>query len=175
MWTILALATLDEPGEAVLKSRENALKWLKDNAPGETDPPVSNEWYVARMLVAKQSDEPKEVEKLRENILAAQQSDGGWGWLRADKSDAFATGQSLYALATVGVPSSHPAVQQAWKFLIETQTDNGSWLVNGTKTETKDAVHPFSSFWGSAWALIGLAKSLPDSAMHSASTASILP
>ena len=175
MWTVLALATLDDPSELVLKSRENALKWLKDNAPRDKDLPLSNEWYVARMLVAKQADEPKEVEKLRENILAAQQSDGGWGWLRADKSDAFATGQSLYALATVGVPSSHPAVQNAWKFLIETQTDNGSWLVNGTKAANKDKVHPFSSFWGSAWALIGLAKSLPDSAMHPASTASVPP
>jgi squalene-hopene/tetraprenyl-beta-curcumene cyclase len=175
MWTVLALATLDEPGEAVLKSRENALKWLKDNAPREKDTPQSNEWYVARVLVAKQFGEPTEVEKLRENILGAQQSDGGWGWLRADKSDAFATGQSLYALATVGVPSSHPAVQKAWRFLIETQTDSGSWLVNGTKMEHKDKVHPFSSFWGSAWALIGLAKSLPDSAPHSASTASVPP
>jgi regulation of enolase protein 1 (concanavalin A-like superfamily) len=175
MWTVVALASLDKQGEALVKSRENALKWLRDNSPRDKDPPLSNEWYVARMLVEKQFGESTEVDKLRENILAAQQSDGGWGWLRADKSDAFATGQSLYGLATIGVPSSHPAVQKAWKFLIETQTDNGSWLVNGTKKEHKDKVHAFSSFWGSAWALIGLAKSLPDSAMHATSTASISP
>ena len=130
---------------------------------------------MARLLVEKQFGEAKDVDRLRENILKAQQSDGGWGWLRADKSDAFATGQSLYALATVGMPASHPAVQNAWKFLIETQTDNGSWLVNGTKAENKDKVHPFSSFWGSAWALIGLAKSLTDSPSSTASTASIPP
>src|SRR5207248_7894238 len=39
--------------------------------------------------------------------------------------DAFGTGLALYALAEGGVPSSHPAIERAWKFLIETQTDAG--------------------------------------------------
>ncbi len=92
----------------------------------------------------------------------------GWGWLWADKSDAFGTGLALYALAEAGVPCSHSAIERAWKFLIETQTDGGAWVVNGTKTATKDSPHPFSGFWGSTWALMGLSKSLPDSAMKTA-------
>ena len=68
---------------------------------------------------------------------------------------------SVYALSQSGVPRSHPAIQKAWRFLIETQTDNGSWIVNGTKNSTKSKPHPFSGFWGSTWALLGLSHSLP--------------
>ena len=123
---------------------------------------MSSEWYAARLLIEKKFGDPKQVEALRDKILSAQQSDGGWGWLWADKSDAFGTGVSVYALSQVGVPHSHPAIQKAWRFLIETQTDNGSWIVNGTKNGTKDKPHPFSSFWGSTWALLGLSHSLPS-------------
>ena len=90
----------------------------------------------------------------------AQQSDGGWGWLWADKSDAFGTGLSLYAICQVEVPNSSPSIRQTRLFLIETQTEEGSWIVNGTKTATNDKPHPFSGFWGSTWALLGLSHSL---------------
>jgi hypothetical protein len=178
MWSVLALDsvdTLDQPNEKgtesrdrAIASRDRALEWLKKTPPNGSDPAASSEWYAARLLIEKKLGDPKQVEALRDKILAAQQSDGGWGWLRADKSDAFGTGLSLYALSQVGVPSSHPAMQQAWRFLIETQADNGSWTVNGTKVATKDKPHPFSSFWGSTWALLGLSHTLPDSATTAA-------
>jgi hypothetical protein len=36
---------------------------------------------------------------------------------------------------------------------------SGGWP--GLKIGTKDKPHPFSSFWGSTWALLGLSHSLP--------------
>jgi squalene-hopene/tetraprenyl-beta-curcumene cyclase len=161
MLCVLGLDALDEPNEKAIESRDRALKWLKATPPNGKNPAVSSEWYAVRMLIEKKFGDPKEVESLRDTILAAQQSDGGWGWLWADKSDAFGTGVSIYALSQVGVPSSHPAIQKAWKFLIETQTDDGSWVVHGTKNGTKNAPHPFSGYWGSTWALLGLSHSLP--------------
>jgi squalene cyclase len=119
-----------------------------------------------RLLIEKKFGDPKQVETLRDKILSAQQPDGGWGWLRADPSDAFGTGVSVYALSQVGVPNSHPAIEKAWRFLIETQCDDGSWIVNGTKNSTKSKPHPFSSFWGSTWALLGLSHSLPVRNTH---------
>ncbi|MDB5337648.1 MAG: 2,3-oxidosqualene cyclase [Planctomycetaceae bacterium] len=171
MLCLLGLATIDQPNEKTTLSRDKAVAWIKNTPPNGKDPAVSGEWYTMRLLVEKKFGVPKAVEALRDQILAAQQSDGGWGWLWADKSDAFGTGLALYALAEGGVPSSHPAIEKAWKFLIETQTDDGSWIVHGTKTGTKDKPHPMSSFWGSTWALMGLSKSLPDAAIKAASAA----
>ncbi len=171
MWCALALDTLDQQSDAAIVSRNKALEWLKKTPPNGADPATSSEWYAARLLIEKKFGDPKQVEALRDKILAAQQADGGWGWLWADKSDAFGTGVSLYALSQIGVPNSQPAIQQAWMFLIETQTDNGSWTVNGTKAATKDKPHPFSGFWGTTWALLGLTHSLPDSP----ATAAIAP
>ena len=57
-----------------------------------------------RLLIEKKFGDPKQVEALRDKILAAQHSDGGWGWLWADKSDAFGTGVSVYALSQAESP-----------------------------------------------------------------------
>ena len=168
MLCLLGLATLDQANEKAAASRDQALAWLKKTPPNGKIPAVSGEWYTMRLSVAKKWGEPKEVEALCDQILRAQQADGGWGWLWTDKSDAFGTGLALYALAEGGVPSSHAAIERAWKFLIETQTDAGSWIVNGTKTATKDKPHPMSGFWGSAWALRGLCRSLPESVVKTA-------
>lgn len=171
MWNALALDSLDAPQEKAVESRDKALAWLKNTPPNGAQPAVSAEWYAARLLIEKKFGEPQGVEALRDKILAAQQADGGWGWLWADKSDAFGTGLSLYALHYAGVPSSDPAIQRAWTFLIETQTDAGSWIVNGTKTAKKDAPHPFSTFWGSTWAVIGLSHTLSEPATTAQTTA----
>ena len=161
MLCVLGLDSLDQPSQEAIACRDKGLMWLKRTPPNGQNPPVSSEWYATRLLIEKRFGDPKQVEAVREKILAAQQPDGGWGWLRADKSDAFGTGVSVYALSQVGIPNSHPAIQKAWRFLIETQTGDGSWIVNGTKNGTKDKPHPFSSFWGSTWALLGLCHSLP--------------
>ena len=161
MLCVLGLDSLEQPSPRAIACRDKGLMWLKQTPPDGPNSPVSSEWYATRLLIEKSFGDPKQVAAIRDQILAAQQPDGGWGWLRADKSDAFGTGVSVYALSQVGVPNSHPAIQKAWRFLIETQTDDGSWIVKGTKNATKDKPHPFSGFWGSTWALLGLCHSLP--------------
>jgi hypothetical protein len=47
-------------------------------------------------------------------IAAAQQSDGGWRQIDALRPDAYATGQSLYALAKAGMSASDPVYARAW-------------------------------------------------------------
>ena len=158
---MLALDSIGPPNEKGIASRDKGLVWLKNTPPNGKLPAVSSEWYAARLLIEKKFGDPKQVEALRDRILSAQQPDGGWGWLWADPSDAFGTGVSVYALSQVGVPNSHPAIEKAWRFLIETQCDGGSWIVHGTKKSTQSKPHPFSSFWGSTWALLGLSHSLP--------------
>lgn len=168
MWNLLALDALDPPNDRAIAARDKALEWLQKTPPNGAEPAASSEWYAARLLIEKKFGEPRQADALRDKILASQQPDGGWGWLSAEKSDAFGTGLSLYALSRTGTPHTHPAIERAWRFLIETQTDNGSWIVNGTKIATKDKPHPFSGFWGTTWALLGLSHSLPEAAAPAA-------
>jgi ankyrin repeat protein len=65
------------------------------------------------------------------DILSAQRPDGGWSQQNKLKSDAYATGQALFALAEAGgVPVSDPAFRKGIAFLLRTQDDDGSWFVN---------------------------------------------
>jgi hypothetical protein len=63
-------------------------------------------------------------------LTGAQHADGGWGQNRNLSSDAYATGESLYALKEAGVLSpSDGAYQKGVKFLMDTQCEDGSWYV----------------------------------------------
>lgn len=63
-------------------------------------------------------------------LAAAQRADGGWGQNANLPSDAYATGESLYALKEAGIlTTSQPAWQKGVKFLLDTQWEDGSWYV----------------------------------------------
>ncbi|GAA4681402.1 hypothetical protein GCM10023347_40280 [Streptomyces chumphonensis] len=63
-------------------------------------------------------------------LLAAQRDDGGWPRIDGEPySSPTATGLALTALATHGssLPDVGGAIGQALRFLVETQTDDGTW------------------------------------------------
>ena len=63
-------------------------------------------------------------------LSAAQHADGGWSQNPNLPSDAYATGETLYALKEAGVLSVSGAVyQKGVKFLMDTQSADGSWYV----------------------------------------------
>jgi squalene-hopene/tetraprenyl-beta-curcumene cyclase len=151
-WAVLALASVDEPGEVLGRGRARVEEWLDED--GE-----SHEWLVVRLLyVHRFGDEARERDLLA-RLLEEQHADGGWGWLRGEASDAFATGQGLYALALLGRPSDDPAVLRARRFLVDTQEADGSWAVRST-LEDGEGVTPTSRYWGTGWAAIGLLSTL---------------
>ena len=50
------------------------------------------------------------------------------------KSDAFATGQTLYALALAGYTAQRPEIKRAVDFLVATQKPDGSWPMTSRST-----------------------------------------
>ena len=143
-----------EDDKQIAVSRDKALAWLKNAQAGK-----STEWYATGLLLAARLGQ---AEKFRDQLLARQHADGGWGWLADDASDAFGTGLAIYALSAGGAPGAEKSIEQAQQFLIETQRDDGSWAVNSTKEKNKDKVAPTSNYWGTAWATIGLIYTLRD-------------
>ena len=72
----------------------------------------------------------KVLKKLAQGILTAQRSDGGWAQRFEPEADAYATGQTLFALAETGVLSTRdPAYQKGVNYLLSTQRADGSWYV----------------------------------------------
>lgn len=102
-------------------------------------------------------------------LLDSQRPDGGWSQLAQLPSDAYATGQALYALAeSRAIGAGDAAFQRGVRFLLDTQLADGSWHVKSRAI----ALQPLfeSGFphgrdqWISAaatnWAALALAQSI---------------
>ena len=163
MYALLALRqTGDESAAPSSPSHDKALAWLDAQPAGE-----SAEWQAWRLVLAHTLGSAEQVSTLRRGLIDRQRTDGGWGWTRDAESDAFSTGQALYAIALAANPSPKDdrvavAVERAVRYLIESQGDDGTWqtasaLVSDAPSAEKDVIY---HFWGTAWATIGLARSL---------------
>ena len=103
-------------------------------------------------------------------ILAQQQPDGAWRQHGGVATDAYATGQSLYALAKAGgVPATHPGYQRGVNYLLATQNANGSWRVTSRAPKFQaffNSGFPYGgdqwiSAWATGWATMALAQAVP--------------
>jgi squalene-hopene/tetraprenyl-beta-curcumene cyclase len=155
MWAMLALASLDQRDDPSL---ERALAWVRSAPPG-----VSNEWLVGRLLVERRfGTEPAAGELLR-RLIGQQHPDGGWSWLADQPSNAFSTGETLYALRLAGLAPGHPAVRRGTEYLLTSQHPDGTWtvpggLISGKSSASRDYIY---KYWATAWAAIGLARAEP--------------
>jgi ankyrin repeat protein len=110
---------------------------------------------------ASAADVAASVEALR----GRQRPDGGWSQVSTMTSDAYATGQALYALATSGVPASDPAYTRGTNYLLRTQLSDGSWFVKARGFPFQPyfdygfphGTDQFISAAATSWAVIGLA------------------
>src|SRR5262245_53227331 len=119
----------DAPGAAELQQRiETALTrgrdWLLANQPGSTEDKVFHLHGLAAACV-----EAKEIEAARERLLKDQRPDGSWAQLPDMAGDAYATGTVLVALRKAGLGVNHEAYQRGVKYLLESQQEDGAWIV----------------------------------------------
>lgn len=163
--TLLAVMALKEPAHAdsppspIRVSREQALAWLTKVEPtGTTQAAVFRLWAKARGDVAD-ATLPAEIEQ----FLARQNVDGGWSQVPDRPSDAYATGQSLYVLNQIGVPSERKEIQRGVAFLVDQQREDGSWPMTrrGHPGVTPGEFIVPITYFGSAWATLGLLRSVP--------------
>ena len=157
LWALAALATLEPLDEETDVRRARALEWLSGAEPG-----ISNEWTTARLIVAFQQQDDDRVSALLDRMLATQHEDGGWSWVEDQSSNPFSTGQTVYALATVGDDRARDAVRRGIDYLIANQQADGTWETPSCLTSTepskeKDYIY---RYWGTAWASIGLSRAL---------------
>jgi hypothetical protein len=109
---------------------------------------------------------------IADKLMGMQHPDGGWSQLTTLASDAYATGQALYALYESGMVATDDALyQKGLDYLLRTQNEKGAWIV-----ETRSfAIQPpmtsdfppynhneFISAAASNWAVMALMNALPD-------------
>jgi len=161
--TDLVLGTQDsadpEQASARRDSREQAAAWLDKNSTTETVQVQA--FRLLRDVRAGKSR--REINARVSRLLGAQSKDGGWSPEKDVPSDAYSTGQVLYVLSFAGVKPEKKEIQRAIEFLALNQESNGSWFVapRGAPGEK-----PFSnpapiSYFGSAWATMGLMRMAP--------------
>lgn len=110
-----------------------------------------------------------EIRRAVNDLLADQHDEGEWAQQPNMAGDAYATGQVLVALHLGGnVPTTHPAYQRGYKYLLKTQKQDGSWFVAkravGVQTyfdsEFSHGQAQYISVSGSSWATIALTLAL---------------
>jgi len=104
-----------------------------------------------------------------------QRTDGGWGQIATLESDAYSTGQALYALYQAGLVSPTDSVyRKGVTFLLAAQHEDGSWQVKSRSIPLQvyfDSGFPygtdqFISAAATSWAAIALTIAAPDSIPH---------
>ena len=154
-----------------IKARvERARTWLLSHTPRTTE---ERAFQIFGVCVSGQDHAI--VDKLVQELKSTQQPDGGWSSLDGRASDAYSTGEALWALHNAaGVPTSDAAWRRGIDYLLQTQEKDGSWHVASrlhppapVSPPYFETGHPyghdqFISTMGESWAVIALAQLLPE-------------
>jgi len=163
-WIIMALegqkgADMPEPQAAALSK---AIAWL--DAAKTSD---LHQDKTLKVLLGARSGKPRErMQTTIDELLALQRADGGWSQTVPEpKSDAFATGQTLYVLSLVGFTAERPEIRRGIDFLVATQTADGSWPMISRSTPdgspgSSKLLTPILCA-ASSWATLGLSRLVP--------------
>ncbi len=151
-----------DPKEAgfLQSSRAKTIAWLAKNPPTETAQALT----LRLLLEERNGKNPSELHAAAERLFQKQNPDGGWSQTKEIPSDAYATGQALYALSFAGLKNDRPEIQRAVSFLVKTQSDDGSWPMTsrnhpGVESTRKPIRNPVPiTYFGSAWAELGLVR-----------------
>ena len=111
---------------------------------------------------------PAAIARQRDRLLALQREDGGWGQRPTMATDAYQTGQVLYALHASGTLATDAVYQRGVRFLLKTQLEDGSWYMPTRafafqayfETGFPHGTNQFISAAATSWAAIALGYAL---------------
>jgi hypothetical protein len=159
-YAVRALRFYGSPGRKAEMDRrvERARDWLLTAVPQHTEERVMQAlglyWAGA-----------KPSRQIADALIEKQRADGGWPQRAGFPSDAYATGEVLYALnRACGIPIKHAAFRRGAAFLLATQYESGAWYVRSRSVKFQpyfDSGFPFDhdqwiSAAGTAWAALAL-------------------
>lgn len=168
--TALAIQAIRHYGWAGRKAEFDAAvdrgrKWLW-SVKAET-----TEEATYQLLGLHWAGEPAEkLAGLARALLNQQRKDGGWAQLPTLETDAYATGQVMYALARA---TKHPTTSREWqqglRYLLSTQLDDGSWHIVSRAIPLQPTMDSgfahrrdgWISAAGTSWAVLAMTEALP--------------
>lgn len=151
--TVLAMATWNQAyartaDDSWLTALGRAEDWLSGRVAGWGDTAPADlqqiNYALMGLKAARSGTGEAATARLMRWLLDAQNTDGGWSLHRGGASEAYATGQTLYTLRTMGLTETDPAVAQGTKWLLQRQGEDGGWSHSGR--ERAEAM----------WAVLGL-------------------
>ena len=124
---VYALRTYGPPAEKAdtEKTIARAAAWLE-----AANPVNSQDRAFLLMGLAWSNARPAAIAAAAKALASSQLADGGWSQLPTLGSDAYATGEALYALNAAGrMLPTDPVYARGVKYLLNTPAADGSWHV----------------------------------------------
>jgi ankyrin repeat protein len=160
--TIYAIKHYSPASEQASSDRAiaKAVAWLH-----RSTPELTQDRAFKAIALAWAGDDSERTRIAARTLIAMQRPDGGWSQMPGMESDAYATGQALYALNIAGkVAANDPAYRKGIEYLLRTQAADGTWHVKSRSIWLQpyfESGFPygqdqFISAAGSAWASIAL-------------------
>ena len=136
-----------------------ARTWLERQAPANSQ---DRAFHLMGLVWANASADS--ISRATKALSESQRPEGGWTQLPNMGSDAYATGEALYALNTAGVSTHSPVYRKGISYLLRTQASDGTWHVKTRAIWLQPffesgfpyGTDQFISAAGTAWASIAL-------------------
>jgi ankyrin repeat protein len=144
----------------------SAVGWLQ-----RSQPQLTQDRAFHALALAWAGGHADSARRSAQTLVAMQRPDGGWSQLPGTDSDAYATGQALYALHVAGkMPATDPVYHKGVAYLLRTQATDGTWHVRSRAIWLQpyfESGFPYGhdqwiSQAATAWATIGLARAAAE-------------